>query len=132
MQGTGNDFVVLGADALARQRDWADLARLMCDRHFGVGADGILLVEPGRQGSDFAMRMFNPDGSEAEMCGNGIRCFARYVHDRGISAKKTLRIATGAGIQVVRLVLDHDEVAGVEVDMGRPEFVADRVPVECR
>jgi diaminopimelate epimerase len=78
MQATGNDFVLISDDGT--DHDWAELARAMCHRHFGVGADGLLLVSPSQK-ADCSMRMFNPDGSEAEACGNGIRCVAKYVMD---------------------------------------------------
>ncbi len=79
MQGTGNDFVVLdGLRNPLNETDWPSLARAMCDRHFGIGSDGLLIVQPSDK-ADFRMRMLNPDGSESEMCGNGIRCFAKYV-----------------------------------------------------
>jgi diaminopimelate epimerase len=128
MHGIGNDFVVLDPDVARRNLAWPELARAMCDRRFGIGSDGILVVEPGRE-TDYRMRMFNPDGSEAEMCGNGIRCFARFVHDRGLSSKTKLSIATGAGVQHVRMILHDGEVDGVEVNMGPPEFRAEQIPV---
>jgi len=128
MHGIGNDFVVLGPEAAGRSLDWQHLSRAICDRRFGIGSDGLLIVEEGTD-TDFRMRMFNPDGSEAEMCGNGIRCFAKYVHDHGMSTRHELSIATGAGVQYVRLISGSDGEDAVEVNMGTPEFRAELVPV---
>lgn len=128
MHGIGNDFVVLDTAVAGMAHDWPALARAVCDRHVGIGADGLLLVAPG-DGADFHMRVFNPDGSEAEMCGNGIRCFARYVYDQGMVTRSDMTISTGAGVQRVRIVTGDAGAPAVEVDMGRPEFEAARVPV---
>ena len=129
MQGTGNDFVVL--DGL-RERlpvaDWAALARRICDRHFGVGSDGVLVVEPSER-ADFRMRMFNPDGSEAEMCGNGIRCFAKYVHDAGLAERREMAVETGAGVLDLVVHARNGTADAVTVSMGVPEFRPDLVPV---
>jgi len=129
MQGTGNDFVVL--DGL-RERlpvaDWTSLARRMCDRHFGVGSDGVLIVEPSRR-ADFRMRMFNPDGTEAEMCGNGIRCFAKYVYDSGLSGRREMAVETGAGVLDLVVHARNGTADAVTVSMGVPEFRPDRIPV---
>jgi diaminopimelate epimerase len=131
MHGIGNDFVVVGPDDAGRPLDWPGLARATGDRHLGVGHDGLLLVERTMPpaAAEFRMRMFNPDGSESEMCGNGIRCFAKYLYDAGLTAATTLQIQTGAGIQRVRLLTDGPTVAAVEVDMGVPVFEAARVPI---
>ncbi|MDO8751257.1 MAG: diaminopimelate epimerase [Dehalococcoidia bacterium] len=129
MHGAGNDYVLL--DARGQDRDWPKLAREMCDRHYGIGADGLLLVAPSSV-ADIRMRMFNPDGSEAEMCGNGIRCFAKYVVERGIVApgERALRVETGNGVlDVVPLVDGQGRVARVRVSMGEPRFGADDIPV---
>jgi diaminopimelate epimerase len=129
MQGTGNDFVVL--DGL-RERlpvaDWASLARRMCDRHFGVGSDGVLVVEPSQR-ADFRMRMFNPDGSEAEMCGNGIRCFAKYVYDAGLARGCEMAVETGAGVLDLVVHARNGTADAVTVSMGVPEFRPERIPV---
>ena len=128
MHGTGNDFVVI--DARREQRDWPKLAVAMCDRHFGVGSDGILLVEPSIQ-ADFRMRMFNPDGSESEMCGNGIRCFAKYVVEEGLTADKPnkLRVETGAGILELTPSGSNGHVERVLVSMGKPILTPKDIPV---
>jgi diaminopimelate epimerase len=124
MQGAGNDFVVL--DGVSRRLDPspAQLRRL-ADRHFGVGCDQILLVEPPRTpGTDFRYRIFNADGGEVEQCGNGARCFVRFVRERGLTAKDEIRVETAAGIITLRLEPD----GGVTVNMGAPVFEAKRVP----
>ena len=128
MHGIGNDFVVLGPDVARRSLDWSRLARAICDRRFGIGSDGMIVVDESLA-ADFQMRMFNPDGSEAEMCGNGIRCFAKFLYDEGMAQSGALSIQTGAGLQRVRLLLERDSVKEVEVDMGLPEFRAERIPV---
>ncbi len=124
MQGAGNDFVVL--DGVSRGLDLtpAQLRRL-ADRHFGVGCDQILLVEPARAaGADFRYRIFNADGGEVEQCGNGARCFVRFVRERGLTQKTEIRVETAAGIIMPRLEADGE----VTVNMGAPVFAAPRIP----
>lgn len=122
MHGTGNDFVVV--EDLPGV-DWAALARAVCDRHVGVGGDGLLVVLPSTV-ADRRMRMFNPDGSEAEMCGNGLRCFVKYVLDRGLVAAamerdaRVLTVETAAGVQRAEAWPATGPVATVRVEMGRP------------
>lgn len=129
MQGTGNDFVVVdGLTGGSAARDWAAIAPSICDRHFGVGSDGLLVVEPSAR-ADFRMRMFNPDGSEAEMCGNGIRCFAKYVYDRGLSSGKEMAVETGAGVLTLAVHGGGSTAERVTVSMGVPEFRPERIPV---
>lgn len=127
-QGCGNDFVLINClqDKVA---DYAAFAQEVCDRHYGVGADGILVVEPSAK-ADFRMRIFNTDGSEAEMCGNGIRCFARYLYDFHLTDKKEFTIETGAGVLVPRLIFEGDTVSGVRVDMGEPILEGEEIPVK--
>lgn len=121
MHGTGNDFVVL--DALRHPvRVTPDLARRLCDRRFGVGADQVLVLDRSRR-ADFTMRIYNADGSQVEMCGNGIRCLARYAHDRGHTAKVEFDVETLGGIKRPRL-----EKNRVRVDMGEPDLDAARLP----
>ncbi|MEE9285624.1 MAG: diaminopimelate epimerase [Dehalococcoidia bacterium] len=128
MQGTGNDFVVI--DGHETQRDWGRLAIAMCDRHYGIGADGVLVVGPSET-ADFRMRMFNPDGSEAEMCGNGIRCFAKYVIEEGLApgGRTDLTIETLAGLHAVSGRMAGSKVASVRVGMGAPRFAPEEIPV---
>lgn len=130
MQATGNDFVLLEPEAGQRSSDWGSLARAMCDRHFGVGSDGILVVTPAEI-APLRMQMFNPDGSEAEMCGNGIRCVAKYAIEHGmVSPSHGIPIQTLAGIRTVWPILDTNGlVREVRVDMGAPETAPERVPV---
>ena len=128
MQGTGNDFVVVDARDLAH--DWSKLAIAICDRHFGVGADGLLLVRVSDD-ADLRMRMFNPDGSESEMCGNGIRCFVKYAIERNIAQPRNggLTIETLAGVLTTVAFIDDDRVESVRVGMGRPRFAPQEIPV---
>ena len=127
MHGAGNDFVVI--DARETDRDWGALARDVCDRHFGVGADGIILALPS-QTAHLRMRMFNPDGSEAEMCGNGIRCVAKFALERGIAAwpQDVLRIETLAGMITVSPIGEGFQRA--RVGMGPPRLRPAEVPVD--
>lgn len=128
MHGIGNDFVLI--DARAIDADWPALAKAMCDRHFGIGGDGVILVLPSER-ADLRMRIFNPDGSEAEMCGNGIRCYAKFVLDEGIlPAREVLSVETGAGVLAVTAHRRHGIVESVTVDMGRPRFAPAEIPVE--
>lgn len=128
MQGTGNDFIII--DARELERDWPRLAVAMCERHFGVGADGLILVLDSKV-ADFRMRIFNADGSEAEMCGNGLRCFAKYVVEQGLALKDAmeLRVETLAGINKFRPKVVDGVVASVQVGMGVPKFKAADIPV---
>lgn len=118
MHGLGNDFVMV-VPSQVNNYDWQELARQTCDRHFGIGADGLILLLPSGV-ADFRMRMFNPDGTEAEMCGNGIRCFGKFVWDMGFWASPSLTVDTLAGLQRLRLNLQDRQVVSVRVDMGRP------------
>ena len=124
MHGLGNDYIYLNCME-DMPEDPASLARKLSDRHFGVGGDGLICVCPSQTG-DFAMRMFNADGSEGEMCGNGIRCLGRYVYDKGLTSRTTLRIETLAGMRQVCLRLDQGEVIEATVDMGKPAVGASR------
>ncbi|MBN1588992.1 MAG: diaminopimelate epimerase [Pirellulales bacterium] len=130
MQGAGNDYVYVNAfEEALPEDDLPKLARQISDRHFGVGGDGLILIRPSRI-ADARMQMFNADGSESEMCGNGIRCVAKYVHDHGLCTKKTLRIETGAGILSLELEVADGLVRRVRVDMGEPVLEPARIPVE--
>ncbi len=124
MQGAGNDFVVLDATREPLALSAAQL-RHLADRHFGVGCDQILVVEPAAQPqADFRYRIFNADGGEVEQCGNGARCFVKFVHARGLSAKREIRVETLGGVIAPRLEDDGE----VSVDMGAPIFEHARVP----
>ena len=127
-QGCGNDFVLI--DCRAQElADYGAFAQKACDRHYGIGGDGILVVLPSDK-ADFRMRIFNTDGSEAEMCGNGIRCFARYLYDNGITKKRKFTVETGAGILVPEIIEADGTVTGVRVDMGEPVLQADQIPMK--
>ena len=120
MEGAGNDFVVIDATRQAFALDAAQLRRI-ADRHFGVGCDQILVVEPSRRpDADFRYRIFNADGGEVEQCGNGARCFVKFVHARGLSAKREIRVETLGGVIAPRLDADGE----VSVDMGPPRLEA--------
>ena len=128
MHGTGNDFVLIEAEG--DERDWARLAAAMCDRHFGVGADGILLALPSDKAA-IRMRVLNADGSEPEMCGNGIRCLAKYAVDRGLVRPESDRfdVETAAGVLTLQVFGDGRKVDKVRVGMGRPRLAAGEIPV---
>jgi len=126
MHGLGNDFVII-VPAQVGDHPWPELARRMCDRHFGIGADGLILVLPSTIG-DFRMRMFNPDGSEAEMCGNGIRCFGKFVWDSGFWRSPNLTVETLAGLQSLVLNVANGQVVSVQVNMGLPGLPPDHQP----
>jgi len=127
MQGCGNDYIYVDCVRQPPPRDPAALSRVISDRHFGVGADGLILVCPSER-ADARMRMFNADGSEAEMCGNGVRCVAKFVHDHGIARKPTLTIETGRGVLTLDLEIADGKVRQVKVDMGEPILEAERIP----
>lgn len=129
MHGAGNDFVVV--DARELDRDWGALAAAVSDRHFGVGSDGLLLVLPSDV-ADLRMRMFNPDSSEGEMCGNGIRCFAKFAVERGLVELREgcFTAETGAGVLEVQPIMRDGRVVRARVNMGRPGLTPERVPVD--
>lgn len=123
----GNDFIII--DALARKIEFsAEKVRHLCDRRFGVGADGILLLLPSKK-ADFRMRIFNADGGEAEMCGNGIRCLAKYIYKKGLSSERELAIETMSGERRVVLNVTGKDVQSVQVDMGKPIFTRSKIPM---
>ncbi len=126
--GAGNDFVLIdNVLDIIEEKDKERLSRRLCKRHFGIGADGLILVEKSRM-ADVKMRIFNPDGSEAEMCGNGIRCLAKHVYDRGIVRKTRMIIETISGMRKVKNTIRGGSVTYVMVDMGRPVFEGKDIP----
>ncbi|MCS7015398.1 MAG: diaminopimelate epimerase [Gemmatales bacterium] len=127
MHGCGNDYIYIDCFRQAMPPDPGGLSRRMSDRHFGVGGDGLILICPSPH-ADARMRMFNSDGSEAEMCGNGIRCLAKYLYDHGLVSKSQLRIETGRGILDLELHVRNGRVDSVTVDMGEPIFEPSRIP----
>ena len=118
MEGLGNDYVYVDCTK-QNLENASNLAKIISDRHFGVGSDGLILIESSKK-ADFRMQMFNSDGTEAEMCGNGIRCVGKYVYDKGLTDKTTLKIETLAGIKVLNLNVEGGKVKTVKVDMGEP------------
>ena len=118
MEGLGNDYVYVDCTK-QNLENASNLAKIISDRHFGVGSDGLILIKSSKK-ADFRMQMFNSDGTEAEMCGNGIRCVGKYVYDKGLTDKTTLKIETLAGIKVLNLNVEGGKVKTVKVDMGEP------------
>src|SRR5436305_2703993 len=127
MQGAGNDYIYVNCFQEKVPTDLPKLSRAISDRHFGVGGDGLILICPSER-ADARMRMFNADGSEAEMCGNGIRCVAKYVYDHGIVRKSPLTIETGRGVLTLEVQVKDGRVQTVRVNMGEPILEADRIP----
>ena len=128
MHGLGNDYFFVETEKFALT-DPADISRAMSDRHLGVGADGLILIMPGQNGSEFKMRIFNADGSEAETCGNGLRCFAKYVFERGLTSNTEFVIDTLAGPNRVALTTDGTTVSSVRSNMGEPKFDRAAIPM---
>lgn len=133
MHGAGNDYIYI--DALKgdypyylKEENLPDLSRKISDRHFGVGSDGLIIILPSSR-ADFRMRIFNSDGSEAKMCGNGIRCVGKYVYDLGYTSKKHLTVETNSGIKSLDLITGEKGVESVIVDMGSPFFKRGEIPV---
>src|SRR3954465_8580276 len=122
MQGAGNDYIYVDCFAQSAPRDVAELARRISDRRFGVGSDGVILICPSERG-DAEMRMFNADGSYGEMCGNGIRCVAKYVYDNRIQRRDTLKIERAGRMLSVELSLARGKFEQVRVDMGEPILI---------
>ncbi|MBQ1801896.1 MAG: diaminopimelate epimerase [Lachnobacterium sp.] len=127
MHGCGNDYVYVN---LFEEKidDYAKMSIKVSDRHFGIGSDGLITIGPS-ECADFRMRIFNADGSEAEMCGNGVRCVGKYVYDHKLTDKKEVDVETGAGIKHLILNVKNDKVETVRVDMGEPVFNAKDIPV---
>lgn len=130
MHGLGNDYIYIN---LFKEvvNDPAGLSRKMSDRHFGIGSDGIVLIGPAREesGADFRMQMFNADGSEAEMCGNAIRCVGKYVYDHEMTDKRTFSVETLGGVKTLDLTVERDKVSTVRVDMGEPVLDPSLIPM---
>ncbi len=123
MHGLGNDFILFPPNALCEEASLSRLARKACHRNFGIGADGIILVATqGTFDAPVKMRIFNADGTEAEMCGNGIRCLARYVYERKLVENETFPVETNSGVITPSVIVQQGKVTGVRVDMGIPRF----------
>ncbi|HEY9669506.1 MAG TPA: diaminopimelate epimerase, partial [Coleofasciculaceae cyanobacterium] len=123
--GLGNDFILIDNRTDAEPIISSEQAVKLCDRHFGIGADGVIFALPGQDGTDYTMRIFNSDGSEPEMCGNGIRCLAQFIADlEGTNAKSEYRIHTLAGVMIPKI----EGEGKVKVDMGMPQLLAAQIP----
>ncbi|HEX9976004.1 MAG TPA: diaminopimelate epimerase [Dehalococcoidales bacterium] len=131
MQGAGNDFVVI--ETSNGRRGWSKTAVAMCDRHYGIGADGLLLLMPSKI-ADFRMRIFNADGSEANACGNGIRCLVKYFVDNGLARPRARQVSveTLVGVREAEFYKVNDRVAKVKISMGQPRFSEKDIPVIIR
>lgn len=127
MHGIGNDYVYVNCfrEQVASPEE---TARFVSDRHFGIGSDGLILINPS-QNADFEMAMYNGDGSRGEMCGNGIRCVAKYVYDYGLTDKTSISVETLGGIKYLDLTTEHGKVSQVKVNMGAPELTPEKIPV---
>jgi diaminopimelate epimerase len=127
MHGIGNDYIYVSTLEQQPPADPAKLAVAVSDRHYGIGGDGLILIMPSER-ADARMRMFNADGSEGEMCGNGIRCVAKYLYDHGLARKSQMEIETGRGILALDLEVEGTSVRRVRVNMGAPMFDPTRIP----
>lgn len=127
MHGCGNDYVYVNCFE-EKVEDPSETAIKVSDRHFGIGSDGLILIKPSKT-ADFEMEMYNADGSEGSMCGNGIRCVAKYVYDFGLTDQKNIRVATKSGIKDLELTVEGEKVSQVRVNMGEPVFEAEKIPV---
>lgn len=129
MQGCGNDYIyVNGFTEKIPQEEKTELVRHISDRHFGIGGDGVIFINPSSE-ADFEMEMYNADGSRAEMCGNGIRCVAKYVYDKGLTDKTDISVISCGQIKYLQLFLKEGRVDTVRVNMGAPELRPERIPV---
>lgn len=129
MEGLGNDYVYV-EDFDTPMRNAPEISRHVSDRHFGIGGDGLVLIGKSAK-ADFSMRIFNADGSEAEMCGNAIRCVGKYVYDKGLTTKISVTVETLAGIRIVDLVVGSGKVTAARVDMGQPVLGPRDIPVDA-
>ena len=129
MQGLGNDYVYVNCFK-EKIDNPSELARRISDRHFGVGSDGLIMINPSDK-ADFEMEMYNADGSRGEMCGNGIRCVAKYVYDYGLTDKTHISVETLGGIKYLDLTVEEGKVKMVKVDMGKPELEPLKIPVKA-
>lgn len=128
MHGLGNDFIILEASSWEDAGKQQSQARVLCDRNFGIGGDGVIIV--GKDSDmDIFMRIFNPDGSEAEMCGNGIRCVARYAYEKKMVDNRAIAVKTLAGPRYPEIIIQHDHLQAVSVDMGEPVLERGLIPM---
>ena len=129
MNGCGNDYIYVNCFT-EKIEEPSVIAKKVSDRHFGIGSDGLILICPSET-ADFKMRMFNADGSEGKMCGNGIRCVAKYVYDNGMTDKEVITVETLSGIKTLQLAVSQGRVQAVTVDMGSPVLTPSQIPVKC-
>lgn len=127
MQGLGNDFICTSFDNI-KQYNMKIFSKYVCDRHFGIGADGVVLFTKSRV-ADFKMRIFNSDGTEAEMCGNGIRCLAKYLYEKGFTNKTEIKIETLAGIKNVKYIMENNKIMAIQINMGKPIIDPNKLPI---
>ena len=129
MQGCGNDYVYVdgGKEVIAQEKK-PELVRRLSDRHFGIGGDGVIFINPSKE-ADFEMEMYNMDGTRSEMCGNGIRCVAKFVYDKGLTDKTTVSIISGGSVKYLDLNIENGKVSTIKVNMGAPILKAADIPV---
>ncbi len=130
MQGLGNDFILIDCinKSLGDSSFLSYLAKKLCHRNFGIGADGLILILPSSQ-ADLKMRIFNADGTEAQMCGNGIRCFAKYAYENNLVTKNKFTVETLAGIIIPELIITKRQISGIKVNMGTPRLRRKEIPM---
>ena len=129
MHGCGNDYIYVdGAKEILTPQEKPEVVRRLSDRHFGIGGDGVIFINPSRE-ADFEMEMYNMDGSRAEMCGNGIRCVAKFVYDKGLTDKTSISVISCGKIKYLTLTVENGKVSTVEVNMGSPILKAENIPV---
>ena len=132
MHGIGNDYVYVDCFRNPAPSDPEEAARRVSQSHFGIGADGLILIMPSTQsGMDARMRMFNADGSEGNMCGNGIRCVGKYLYDSGLCKKRRIAVETLSGARYLDMVVEGDKAVAARVDMGVPGLEPEDLPVRC-
>lgn len=127
MHGIGNDYVYVNCFS-EKVKDPSEVAKIVSDRHFGIGSDGLILIKPSEK-ADFEMEMYNADGSQGAMCGNGIRCVAKYVYDYGLTDKTSITVDTKSGVKYLDLTVEQGKVKEVRVNMGAPVLDAEKIPM---
>ncbi|MBP3339845.1 MAG: diaminopimelate epimerase [Lachnospiraceae bacterium] len=128
MHGCGNDYIYVNCFEEDIEKP-NEVSKKLSERHFGIGADGLILIKPSNR-ADFKMAMYNADGSEGSMCGNGIRCVAKYVYDNRLTKKTKITVDTLSGVKKLQMNIKNDKVDTVKVDMGKPVFLCDNIPVK--
>jgi len=128
MQATGNDFIIINCISQSFRYSFSNLSKFLCNRKYGVGADGLICIEKSEV-AEYKMRIFNQDGTEAGMCGNGIRCLAKYLYEEGLVKTKTFKIETLSGIKNIEVMVENKTVISIKVDMGSPILEYNKIPV---